>query len=289
MNAAVIVNPVSGQGRAKKFLPEIMAELEAAGLRPRVYLTEQEGQATQYAANAVREGSRLVIAAGGDGTVSEIINGIARTDVRLGVIPAGTGDVLAKELGIPAHRPLEACKIIIKGKTKQIDLGQADERHFVLMAGIGFDAQVVKEVDPKVKRLLKDLAYPLTGIKTLLTYKPSPLNITFDGRSTEGYFVVIGNARYYGGRFSITRQGEIDDGLLDVCVFKGNTTASFVRYVEGVITGTHLRFGDVDYYKAKHISVLSETPVFVQTDGEVIGKTPMEFSIAPQALTVLVP
>jgi len=289
MKAALIVNPIAGQGRIEKNLSKIKNRLEIAGFDLIVYVTEHEGQATRLAERAVEEGIKTVIAAGGDGTVSEVINGLAKKNIKFGLIPAGTADVFAHEVGIPTHNPLKACDIIIDGKNKQIDLGKANDKYFVLMAGVGFDAQVVREVKPEAKRLLKDAVYSLTGIKTLLTYKPSLLEIEFDNCSTHGYFVVIGNARYYAGRFSVTREAKIDDGLLDVCVFTGKTVASFVKYVQGVITGGHLRFSDVSYYRAKEIKIVSDGPALVQADGEIIGKTPMKFSIAPRALEVLVP
>lgn len=289
MKVALIVNHVAGQGRSKKFLSKVKSKLESAGFRLTVYLTEREGQATQFAKQAKREGNKVVIAVGGDGTVSEVINGIAQSKIQFGLIPSGTADVFAHEVGIPTHRPLVACDIIIQGKTKNIDLGKAGSKYFALMAGIGFDAQVVYEVKPEVKRLLKDIAYPLTGIKTLLTYKPSLMQIKLDKQSTQGYFVVIGNARYYAGRFSITKKARIDDGLLDVCVFGGKTMAGFVKFIQGVITGRHLKLADVSYYRAKEISITSSQRTLVQADGEIIGKTPMNFSIVPQTLPVFVP
>ncbi|MDP3012853.1 MAG: hypothetical protein Q8M92_01335, partial [Candidatus Subteraquimicrobiales bacterium] len=157
------------------------------------------------------------------------------------------------------------------------------------MAGIGFDARVISEIKPEMKRWLKDLAYPLTGIRTLFTYKPTLLRIKLDNEIIQGYFVIIGNARYYGGRFSVTKEAQINDGLLDVCIFTGKTAASFVRYFQGVITGSHLKMADVSYYRAGDIEITSEEPVLVQADGDVIGQTPMEFKAAPRALDVLVP
>lgn len=289
MKISLIINPAAGQRRIQKHLSEIQTRLEAAGFSLTIYLTEKEGQAKELALCATEEGSQAVIAVGGDGTVSEVINGIAEKKVKFGLIPAGTADVFAHEMEIPTHRFLKACDIIIQGKTKKIDLGKANGRYFVLMVGVGFDAQVISEVRPEIKRLLKDAAYPLTGIKTLLTYKPSLIRVELDSRVIQGYFVVIGNARYYAGRFSVAKEAQINDGLLDVCIFTGKTAASFVKYVKNVIVGTHLKLSDVKYCRAKKIAVTSDEPVFVQADGEVIGKTPMKLLVLPQALEVLVP
>ena len=289
MKAALIVNPVAGQGRIERNLSKIRIRLEAAGFNLMVYVTARGGQATQFAIDAIRKGSQTIIAAGGDGTVSEVINGMVGSNAKFGLIPGGTADVFANEMEIPAHNFFKACDIIIDGKTKRIDLGKANSRYFVLMAGIGFDAQVVHEVKPEIKKMLKDVAYPLTGIKTLFTYKPSLMKVELDNQSTQGYFVVVGNAKYYAGRFSVTREAQIDDGLLDICIFGGKTATSFVKYIQGVITGSHLRMSDVDYHRAREITITSEKPTLVQVDGEVIGKTPMKFTVVPLALEVLIP
>jgi len=301
IRAALVVNPTAGQGRAKKILPEVKRLLQIGGLDLSIFRTEGSGDATLLARRALGEGCERVIVLGGDGTISEAINGLAVPDGRqagrqaglkaaLGVVSAGTGEVFAAEMGLPTD-PVEACRVIVEGKVRKIDLGRADGRHFVLMAGIGFDAQVVKEVKPEVKRMLKDLAYVLTGIKTLLTYKPTLMRIVLDdGKAIEGYFAVVGNARYYAGRyFSVATQASIDDGWLDVCVFKKGDIASFVRYLTGVLLRRHLDYSDVQYFRTKALSVESLYPVLVQADGELIGQTPMRFSVIPRALSVIVP
>lgn len=289
MKAALIVNPFAGQGRTKKNLLRVQNKLKSAGFDLTVFVTEKENQATEFAAQAVKNGNQIIIALGGDGTVSEAVNGIAGSKAKQGLIPGGTGDVFAREMEIPTHNVLRACDIIIRGKTRKIDLGKANGRYFVLMAGVGFDARVISEIKPEMKRWLKDLAYPLTGIKTLFTYKPTLLRIKLDNEIAQGYFAVIGNARYYGGRFSVAKEAQIDDGLLDVCVFHKKSVASFIRYFQGVIIGSHLKMADVSYYRARDIEITSEEPVLVQADGDVIDQTPMGFRALPRVLDVLVP
>ncbi len=185
---------------------------------------------------------------------------------------------------------IDACRIIAKKNFKKIDMGQAGEKKFVLMAGVGFDAQVVEEIHPEVKKMLKDLAYKLIGIKTLLTYKPAYLEIEIDQKvKTGGYFVVIGNAKYYAGHYAITRKAKIDDGLLDVCLFTRGKIKDFIKYISGVMTDTHLFFEDVYYYQAKEVIIHSESRVPVQVDGESIGELPMNFKVLPASLKIAVP
>jgi len=289
MKALVVVNPVAGQGRTLKVLPKVKAEFHKASCQAEIFQTKFPGEATLVAKRAVREGYDAVVAVGGDGTISEIVNGVAGSSVNLGVIPTGTVDVFSREMKIP-FQIHSACKLIFGGKTRRIDLGQANSRYFVLVAGVGIDAQLVKDVSPEVKRVLKDLAYPLTGIKTLLTYKPTLMKINLNGKSTEeGYFVVVGNARYYAGRFSITSKASISDGFLDVCIFKKGNLGSFVRYIQGVVRGKHLKYSDVKYVKVREVLIESSHPSLVQADGDLIGQTPMNFRVAPRALSVFAP
>lgn len=289
MKVALIVNPVAGQGRSKKFLSKVTHKFDSAGFKLDIYSTKQERQAAELTKRAIKDGNEIIVAVGGDGTVSEVINGVKNSTIKFGLIPSGTADVFAREMGIPTHNPFLACNIIEQGKTRHIDLGKIENNYFVLMAGVGFDAQVVNEIKPELKRLFKDIAYPLTGLRTLLTYRPSLMQIKTDSHSTGGYFVVVGNARFYAGRFSITRKARIDDGLLDVCVFKGKTMASFIKFIQGVATGQHLKLADVLYCQTKEIWISSEHRTLVQADGDVIGETPVKISIIPQSLEVLIP
>lgn len=288
MKAALIVNPIAGQGRSMKLLPKAVSLLEA-DYEVLVLQTKEPGEGRLLCQRALEKMCDLVIVLGGDGTISEVVNTLAETSVPLGVIPCGTANVFANELQIPSDVK-KACKIIADAKVEIIDLGKAGGQFFVLMAGIGFDAQVVQEVNLDVKRMLKDLAYVLTGVKTVLTYKSSRMTVIVDDREPrEGYFVVVGNARYYAGRFSITTLASIKDGFLDICIFKKGDTKSFTRYITGVLLGKHTGFKDVEYLKGKTVQIESEQPTLVQADGELIGRLPMSFSVVPRALSVFSP
>ncbi len=285
MKVALIVNPIAGQGRAIKVLPKVEKELqdhfELLVLRT---LPEKDGLALSRI--ALEEDCQAVVALGGDGTISQVINALAESKVPLGVVPCGTANVFANEMGIPRD-PGKACRIVLDAKKREIDLGKADGQFFLLMAGIGFDANVVRDVNPDVKRMLKDLAYVLTGVKTVLTYRPSRMTVRVDEEhEQDGYFVVVGNARFYAGRFSVTKMASIEDGLLDVCIFKNGEMKSFARYITGVLLGNHTGFSDVEYLRGRSIRIEAAHPTLVQADGELIGELPMVFSVAPRALSV---
>jgi len=296
LKLALIVNPTAGQGRTEKALPQVKRKLKEV-FNLQVYRTQMVGDGILLAKKALNQDCQILVAMGGDGTVSEVVNGIVGSKAILGVIPCGTTNVFAAEMGIPFNS-FKACEVILRGSTRKIDIGKAypsgrrgNNRHFVLMAGVGFDAQIVQEVDPEVKRMLKDLAYILTGIKTLFTYKPTLMEIELDGEKKEkGYFVVVGNARCYAGRyFSITTRASIGDGWLDICIFKKGNIASFVRYITGVLLRKHLAYSDVYYRRAKRIQITASVSTLVQADGELIGQTPMHFTILPHAVSVITP
>jgi len=285
LKVALIVNPIAGQGRAIRVLPKVQKELQDH-FELLVLQTQPDKDGLVLSQLALEENCQAVVTLGGDGTISQVINALAALKVPLGVVPCGTANVFANEMGIPRD-PKKACRIILNGKTRQIDLGRADGQFFLLMAGAGFDANVVKDVNPDVKRMLKDLAYVITGVKTILTYRPSKMTVHVDEEpEQEGYFVVVGNARFYAGRFSVTKMASIEDGLLDICIFKNGEIRSFARYITGVLLGNHTGFSDVKYLRGRNVRIEATQPTLVQADGELIGELPMIFSVAPQALSV---
>ncbi len=285
---SIIINPMAGYRKGREYIDLIKEEL--SHLYHLDFLTtEQPGHAKILAGRAIKNGAKGVVAVGGDGTIYEVINGMNDSPVFLGIIPAGTANVFSLQMRLPLS-PKKACRVIANKKIRKIDLGRAGNKRFVLMSGVGFDAQVIQDLNPEVKKMLKDIAYKITGIKTLFTYKPARLKLVIDSKiKTEGYFVVIGNARNYAGHYTITSKAEIDDGLLDVCLFLKGKTRDFIKYITGVMTDTHLFFQDVKYYQAKEILISSDAKVFVQADGESIGELPMKFQILPSALKIITP
>jgi diacylglycerol kinase (ATP) len=293
--ARVIANPFSGT----MILPGMLEELDEAvqylcdqGLPVEVCLTERPGHARELAREAVRSGMDMVIAAGGDGTINDVIQALAGHPTALGVLPLGTANVWAHETNIP-RTPTEAAEVLLHGLRRRVDLGRAGNRYFLLMAGIGFDAEVARRVEDRgLKRLgLKLLDYAaVTGYLTV-TQRPAKLLVRQESRrrTTHSLMVVIGNSRLYGSSMTFTSKAVLDDGLLDV-VFVGG---GGIFYRASVLLRAALRRPSlgprVVYSRCRRIRLESDVPLPVQVDGEVVGTLPLSFSIEPQALTVIVP
>jgi len=226
------------------------------------------------------------VAAGGDGTINEVVNGLAGSQSALGVLPVGTMNVFATELGLPGDLE-EAWEIIEAGSTREIDLAQANDHYFVQLAGVGLDAQVVERTTTEFKKNFGPLSY-LINAAQLASQKPPRLLVESEGVTREGSFVLIGNGRYYGAPLKVFTDASLDDGLLDVIVAKNAGHLDLVRYFTGVVTGIHPEFEDIDYFHTKELRVTSPDDVPVEVDGELAGKLPTTFRIAPHRLRVVV-
>lgn len=279
----VIMNPAA---RSERGLERLKA-LGAFGPKVVIAKSTAVGDAQEIAAQAVHQGFKTVVAAGGDGTINEVVNGIAGSDVTLGVLPIGTMNVFASELGV-SSKVREAWEIIQAGHTREIDLGQANDRHFVQLAGAGLDAQVVKETPTDMKRELGPLAYLLSTAQ-VVGRKPLQLSVEADGQKVDGCFMLLGNGRYYGGRLEFFQNARLDDGLLDVLVFGKAGYLDLARYFGTMLFKQHTNLSDVTYLQAKTVKVTSEEEVPVELDGELVSTLPVTFSIAPRKLRVLAP
>jgi diacylglycerol kinase (ATP) len=289
---AAIFNPTSGGGRFKRDLPLITSSLRGLGFEVDELPTERSGHATTLAAAAVGRGFDVVCAIGGDGTVNEVVNGIAGGEATLAIIPTGTVNVLAMELGIPLDPP-DACALAAAGHTIDIDLGIAGGRYFALMAGAGLDAAVIAGMNPLMKKALREAAFAVQGVATALTGDFPLIRVEADDQCVDGYFVVAGNSSNYGGAFGITPAADMRDGLLDVCVMTDKSFLNMSYYWLSALVSTHLRNPKVEYFRATSVR-LSLAPgetgeVLVQTDGEIAGKLPLECRIVPRALNVITP
>lgn len=278
----IIINPAARGAKAR------LARLEKIARGAIIKTTSGPGDAEAQAERAVEQGYTTIVAAGGDGTVNEVVNGIGVAPVSLGILPMGTVNVFAMELGIPLNLD-KAWKVVRAKKTRAIDLASANGHFFVQMAGIGFDAQVVKENSRATKRVLGPLSYLLTATKVAVAKAPR-LRVLCHGKMVaEGSFVLVGNGRFYGGPFSLFNEASLEDGLLDVCVFRGSDYLSIIRYMRGALFGSLSRFSDVHYFKTKNLVVEANREVPLEVDGELIGHSPVRFAIKPGKLNVLTP
>ena len=229
------------------------------------------------------------MAAGGDGTINEVVNGIAGSGATLGLMPMGTMNVFANELGLPANDLGRCWEIIRGGQTRLIDLPMANQKHFVQLAGVGLDAQVVKETSLPFKRNFGPLSYLISAAQ-IAGRRPPRLSIeSEDAITEEGSFVLVGNGRLYGGPFPFFKHAIIDDGLLDVLVFKNLGYIELIKYLQNVIFTSDITTREVEYFQTRRLCVSSAEDVPVELDGELVGSCPVEFRMLSRRLRVLAP
>lgn len=288
--ADLIINPTSGTWLHRVDVDVVRGKLARRGVSLHVYETRKQGDATAEARRAVGQEFDLVIAAGGDGTINEVANGLAGSQVPLAILPQGTENVLAQEFSIPLD-PSHASDVILEGNTVTIDLGLVKNRHFLLMVGIGLDAQVASEVAPSMKKIFGSAAYPLTALQTVLRFDPCEMEIAIDNEAfpRTGYFVIVGNSRNYAAGFMVTPLARLDDGRLDVCIFKRKTIVDLVRYVAATAQLKQMDLRDVQYLQAEKIEVRAAEKLPVHADCEVVGTTPVEIQCVPRSLALVVP
>jgi YegS/Rv2252/BmrU family lipid kinase len=240
------------------------------------------------ARRGVEEGFEKIVAAGGDGTINEVVNGLAGASVTLGLLPIGTMNVFATELGLPVH-DLEFCWSIVKGDSaRSVDLPKANQKFFVQLAGVGLDAQVVKETSSQLKRNFGPLSYLISAAQIAARQPPRLFIQSEDALIDEGSFVLVGNGRLYGGPFPFFKHAVIDDGLLDVIVFKRLGYLEIIKYLQDVIFSSDIRVPEIEYFQTRRVRVESSQTVPVEVDGEWVGNCPVEFSLHERSLRVLV-
>jgi diacylglycerol kinase (ATP) len=284
-DTVVILNPAARGTRANR----LRAQVESITRGAILCATSRAGEAEVLARHAAAEGFEKIVAAGGDGTINEIVNGIAGRNVALGLLPVGTMNVFATELGLPANDLTRCWEIIQENRTRPVDLPSANGKHFVQLAGVGLDAQVVKETSRAFKRNFGPLSYMISAAQ-IASRQPPRLRIESENAVTEeGSFVLVGNGRLYGGRFPFFKQAVIDDGLLDVIVFKRLNYVEIIRYLQNVIFTPQITAPDVEYFQTSRLRVSSQESVPVEIDGELIGNCPVEFQIRSGGLRVLAP
>ncbi|MBS4216343.1 MULTISPECIES: diacylglycerol kinase [Neobacillus] len=290
--ARLIYNPTSGRELIKRHLPEILEKLELAGYEASCHATTGAGDATKAARIAVERQYDVVIAAGGDGTINEVVNGIAEQEYRprLGIIPAGTTNDFARALHIP--RDLSAAvDIITRGELIPVDIGRINDKYFINIAGGGRLTELTYEVPSKLKTMLGQLAYYLKGMEMLPSIKASDLKIEYDGKIFEGeaMMFLIGLTNSIGGFERLAPDASINDGLFSLLILKKVNLAEFIRVATLAVRGEHVNDPNVLYTKANRVKVYSDEKVQLNLDGEFGGLLPAEFENLYRHLEVFVP
>ena len=296
MRTCVIFNPAARGEKARHF----RRHLEALGNQATLKLTAAAGDARRLAEEAVNEGFDIVVAAGGDGTLHEVLNGLGDAPegferARLGLLPLGTVNVFARELGLPVR--LEAAwEAIQQGKETRIDLpcvdheadGLRQRRYFAQLAGAGLDARAIELVHWPLKKRIGPLAYVVAGLKALMGAQ-SKITVTGGGRSETGELVLIGNGRLYGGQYRIFPGADLRDGRLDVCVFPRVNWLTLARCGPALLLQGRPPASLVRAFQAESLTLTSPVPTPLEADGELLGRLPATFSVQRSRLRVIVP
>jgi diacylglycerol kinase (ATP) len=293
--AILISNPKTGRYASRRLpaIEEICSQLRSDGLEVELVETTGPGDATRIAADAGRNGVCDVIVAGGDGTINEALQGLVGTPARLGILPRGTANVLACELGLPLDCR-RAAAVIARGKTRRVHVGCAvdetsgSKRYFLLMAGIGLDASVVRRVHPGLKKRFGKGAFWFSGLSHLADWKPRPFEIEVDGQHFTATFVTIGKAASYGGDLTVTPRAQLDQPDFEICIIETHSRLLYLYLLSHALrSGMPPGRRGVHFLRATRARATGEAAV--QVDGELIGNLPMTFEIAAESIEVIVP
>jgi len=293
--AAIIYNPVArGLSKRRHLLQSTIGTLARQGIAATLVATEAAGTAGAQARAEIEAGADLIIAAGGDGTINEVANGMLHTGVPLAILPGGTANVLARELSLPIHldraaaevSKLEAHRIAVGG----VRFGGSDQRCFLCMAGAGLDAEIVSRLNLKFKAFAGKLAYYVTGFGQVL--RPlREFEVAVDGKSYRASFALISRVRNYGGDLEIARKASLLRNEFEIVLFRGTFSAQYLPYFAGVALKRVERMKGCTVVRGRSVTCPdggAGSPL-VQVDGELAGRLPMKAEILPDALTILVP
>jgi len=306
MNSAkahIIFNPVAGGGRARKIYPELMAQFKARfGDDYRLSITENKGNATTIASEISKNGIPLIICAGGDGTINEVVNGLfdsgslINPDIELGIVDCGTGGGFAESIGLPDALS-EQIDLIFNTPGKLIDLAQCTcldnnssrlERLFVSECQIGLGSAVVSQVQNRHKIWGGKVAFGYVALKEVFKSRKYPMNVHYNGTNIEEELVgiVVGNGHSCGGGMKLTPAAKINDGALDLLVMHNMNIPELIRQFMKIYSGSHIKSDRFTYEQTDYVKIDSEMDVLVETDGELLGTLPVVIKVVPKCLKV---
>ena len=286
-----IVNPKAGITPKSKVIIELLAGnlIPSSRFIPEVIFTERVGHATEIAQDAVSRGADIIVASGGDGTVNEVACALVNTGIPMGILPAGSGNGLARCLGISMRYAL-ALRTIIRGNTKLMDVATVNDMLYTSIAGIGFDAHVAQKfADSSIRGMI---SYMQIVLNEFSAYKPVTYNLTIDGMSIEkqALMVIFANSNQFGFNTRIAPEAKVDDGLLDICVIKKMPVSQLLNVSYHLLMGTPGKTNYAEYYTGKNIRIDNVSDSLMNIDGEPkIVESPINISIKPLSLCVIVP
>lgn len=294
VTTTVILNPAAGRGLGAQMRAEIIAALP----RAEVLETTRAGQGAELARRAVESGAELVVAAGGDGTLGEVLNGVFGTGAKLGILPVGTGNDFARCIGVGTHLP-NALGILKNGEPRAVDVGRVEiggkSRYFLNIAGAGFDSRVAARINEHRPRVLKKLsgtgAYLVGCLSEMREFPLADFRLEVDGKVIESRAVLcaIANASSYGGGMRVAPDADLEDGLFEVCLIRQLSRGAFLRAFPGVFAGQHIHHPAVSMFRGAKVRLECEPPLPVLVDGDILGDTPASFEILPRAVEIVAP
>lgn len=288
MPLAILVNPSSAGGKTLKLLPRVEQALDSRRAEFRVEHTKGLEHGTEQALLAIEAGE-LPVVMSGDGMVGAVGGAMAGAETPLGIIPGGRGNDLARVLGIPSE-PERAVEVILGGRTREIDVGEANGKRFLGIVSVGFDS-VANRLANETKFLRGSLVYAYAGIRTLLGWKPARFTIKVDEERIRltGYSISVANSSCFGGGMYVAPNAELDDGLFDVVSVGEVSKFRFLSNLPKVFKGTHVEKDEVRVFRAQHLELSASRPFEVYADGEHLTDLPATLRVLPRALNVLVP
>lgn len=301
MRITILLNPSAGGSKARRTLDEAVEVLRRGGVEPQILESHNSQHLVELARGAREMKPDVVVAAGGDGTVHYVVNGLFPSDIPLGIIPAGRGNDFARGLGIP-FGPHQAAEVLLKGNTREIDLAQVRSAEdpsqkgdtpsvvYACIGGVGFDSVVNRYANARARRVHGRLAYLWGILRCLKSYRAQPLELISDRQNYSGeiMFAVVGNNTSYGDGVRMTPQARLDDGLLDVCIIPRMSKWELLRWIPSAYRGTHLAHPRIVYFQASRITLRSAASLELFGDGEFLQELPATIKVMGRALRVAV-
>lgn len=288
MRIYIIGNPIAGAGKASRLIKKAKKLLEGAGYKVEILLTGGPGEASRKV-QALAPAADVLFVVGGDGTLNEVVNGLSDpSEVPIAFLPAGTGNVVACELGLTSD-PKAVAASIRAGRVRKMDMGLAGGRRFLMVGSVGFDALVTEQVAKMRRGKLGFKRYLIPILRTIRKYRPPELVVRLDGSKTvEGSLLIVTKTPYYGGIFTVARSASCDSGWFDVCVLRNGSVSSLIRCYSAAYRDRLPRCPGVRFFRAKRVEVTAAEPTSVEVDGDFLGTTPVVFKLIPGAVRMFV-
>jgi YegS/Rv2252/BmrU family lipid kinase len=283
----IVMNPASAGGKSLRLLPTVKDELSAAGAACRVVETRDIPHASEAAREAAERGE-TVVALGGDGLVGSLA-GALRGSGSLGILPGGRGNDFGRALGIPQDIRA-ACRVLLEGEERTLDLGEANGRPFACIASTGYDSEA-NRIANEARLVRGNLVYAYAAIRALVSWKPTRFEVSLDGHEHrfEGYTVAAANSSYYGGGMKMAPAADPADGMLDVIFVRQTSKLRFLANLRKVFAGTHVELEEISVHRAREVEIRADRPFDVYADGEPITSLPATVKVIPGALRVIAP